>query len=130
MDKALVYKILFLYITCVLNFFLIVATPICFPPRCLRIKVSCVKGNPFLRILEYSTPRLKFQTQFSISNFIGANFSCWNLRITSFGCQLGYSLGLDITGYYYGVLIFDFPCLGYCSFPFLGNYMNGEMVKW
>ena len=106
--------------------------------------------NPSLQILEYSTLRPKLKTQISISNFVGTKFFRWHLRIiffwrqlrsslefshsnliiTSFWHQFGSYLGLDIPGDSSQGFLFAFHRWGLLSFSFVGNCMNGEMVKW
>ena len=113
--------------------FKFLATSVWFPLCWLRRKVSRAKGNPFLLILEYSSPRPKFQTQIWISNFVGAKFSRWYLRITSFWCQLRSSLGLDIPGDYSGVFLFAITFWGLIWFSFIGElheWWNDEVTKW
>ena len=98
--------------------FKIIATCVLFPIFQLRRNVSHANGNPSLQILEYSTPRSKFQTQIWISNSVGAKFTRWHLGINYFWRQLvsllelylwhlglasfrqqpGSSLGLEIPG--------------------------------
>ena len=96
---------------------------------CTRIKVSRAKGNPSLQILEYSTPRPKFQTQILISNFVGAKFSHWHIGITSFWRQLGSSLVLEITGDYSGGFLFDSPRWGLICFYFLGELHEWQNIE-
>ena len=79
-----------------------------FFPLCqLRRKMSRAKGNPFLQILLYSTPRPKFKAHsrwhLRINSFwrqLGSTLklSRWHLGISSFWCQLGSRLGLKIPG--------------------------------
>ena len=103
------------------RFFKIIATSVCFTLCRIRRKMSRAKGNPSLQILEYSTPRPKSQTQIWIWNVVGAKFSRWHLGINYFWSQLGSSMGLEITGYYYGGFLFDLPCWGLLCFSFLGE---------
>ena len=108
-------------------------TSVFFPLRRLRRKVSRAKGNPFIKILEYSTPRPKSKTQIWISNSVGAKFSRWHLGINSFwrqmvsslelSCrhlginsvwrQLGSPLGFAISGYSLSGIPPCFPSLGF-----------------
>ena len=83
-----------------------------------------------LQIVEYCTQRPKFKTQILISNFVGAKFSCWHLGKTSFWRQLRSYLGLEITGDSSKGFLFVSPIGVYYASPFVGNYMNGEMVEW
>ena len=53
----------------------------------LRRKLSRAKGNPFIQILEYRTPRLKFKTQISISNSVGAKFPAGTSELIPFGAN-------------------------------------------
>ena len=72
--------------------------------------------------------------------------SCWHLGITSFWCQLGSSLGLEIPGYSFSGVPLCFPLLGftvltfcvelhisplgfYYAYPFLGKYINHQKYK-
>ena len=108
--------------------FKIVSTSVSFPLFWIRIKVSHEKGNPSPQILEYSTPRPKFETQIWISNLVGAKFSHWHLRITSFWSQLVSSLVLEIPRYSSRGFLFDFPPLGFTML--LLSWGTTWMVKW
>ena len=121
--------------------FKMVATSIWFTLRWLRRKLIRAKGNPSLEILEYSTPHPKLKTQTLISNFVGAKFSrwhlrinsfwrqlgsllelsCWHLGITFFWCQLGSYLGLEIPGDSSQGFLFAFPHWGLLCLSFRGG---------
>ena len=110
----------------------IVATFVCFPLCPHRRKVRCAKGNQSLQIMEYSTPRSKFQTNIWISNFVEAKCFCWNLGINSYCHQLRSTLGLDIPEDSSGGFLFAFTCWGLLWFFFIGElheWWNIEMAK-
>ena len=124
--------------------FKMVATSIWFTLRWLRRKLIRAKGNPSLEILEYSTPHPKLKTQTLISNFVGAKFSrwhlrinsfwrqlgsllelsCWHLGITFFWCRLGSYLGLEIPGILLRDSFLLSPIEVYYAYPFVGGYIS------
>ena len=106
-----------------------VATPVCFPLWRLRIKVSLAKGKSIYSYVGILYPALK------ISN---PNFNLklrWHklfhrhLVISSFWGQLGYSLGLDISGDSYQGLLFFCPHWGLLYLSFLGKLHQSPKVQ-